>query len=110
ALGVDAPVTQSGHLEQAGPIEVIGPKGAVHLAHGALVAARHLHCGTAWAAEVGLRDQQIIEVEIGGSRGGRLANVIVRAKTEWMPEVHLDTDEANALGVRNGDLVRLVKD
>ncbi|MCL2315526.1 MAG: PduL/EutD family phosphate acyltransferase [Actinomycetia bacterium] len=110
ALGIDAPLAQSGHLENAAPIDITGPNGCVHLEHGALVAARHLHCGTAWAAQMGLRDQDLIRIEAPGPRGGVLDNVIVRTKDEWVPEIHLDTDEANALGLTGGARVRLVKD
>ena len=109
ALGIEAPVTQSGHLETAGPVEITGPRGRIRLEHGAMVAARHLHCGTAWAAARGLKDQDIVRVAIEGPRGGILSNVIVRAKPAWVPEVHLDMDEANALGVSSGDYVRVIK-
>jgi putative phosphotransacetylase len=107
-LGIDAPVTESGHLGAAAPIDIEGPCGRIHLDHGAMVAARHLHCGTDWASSLGLTDQQRIAVAVTGERGGILTDVIVRTKTEWVPEVHLDTDEANALGLHTGDVVRLI--
>lgn len=108
ALGIDAPLTQSGHLDHAGPIDIEGPKGRIHLEHGALVAARHIHMGPSHAQAWGLADQDLVKVRIAGQRGGVLDNVIVRIKPEWVPEVHLDTDEANALGMHHGDLAELL--
>ena len=108
ALGIDAPLTQSGHLAQAGPVDIESPRGSVHLEHGAMVAARHLHCSDDFAASLGLKDQDLIKIAIPGPRGGILDNVIVRTNPTWVPEIHLDTDEANALGATHGQIVRLV--
>lgn len=107
-LGVEAPLTQSGHLAAAGPIEIEGPKGSVLLEHGAMVAARHIHMGPSHAKAWGLADQDLVKVAFGGPRGGVLDNLIIRIKDNWVPEIHLDTDEANALGVSNGDFGKLI--
>jgi putative phosphotransacetylase len=108
-LGIDAPVTQSGHLDQAGPIEIEGPRGRIRLEHGALVAARHVHMGPQHAVELGVADQDLVKIRFGGERAGVLENFIIRVKDEWVPEIHLDTDEANALGLRDGDCGELVR-
>ncbi len=110
ALGIDAPVTQSGHLDNAGPIDLEGPCGRIHLEHGAMVAARHIHMGPGHARQFGVADQDLVRVGFGGERGGVLEHFIIRVKDEWVPEIHLDTDEANALGVRDGDFGKLIKE
>ena len=110
ALGIQAPITQSGHLDEAAPIDLEGPAGKVHLEHGAIVAARHLHLGPSHAAALQVADQDLVRVRIDGRRGGVMDNFIVRIKPEWVPEIHLDTDEANALDLRTGDHVTIVKD
>ncbi|MEN0072667.1 MAG: PduL/EutD family phosphate acyltransferase, partial [Propionicimonas sp.] len=104
-----APVTQSGHLEAAGPIEIEGPRGRVLLDHGAMVAARHIHMGPGHARAWGLADQDLVKVAFDGERAGVLENFIIRIKDEWVPEIHLDTDEANALGLRTGDFGKLIR-
>ncbi|MGB7962983.1 MAG: phosphate propanoyltransferase [Propionicimonas sp.] len=109
-LGIDAPVTQSGHLDSAAPIEIEGPRGRIRLEHGALVAARHIHMGPGHAEEFGVADQDLVKVAFTGQRGGVLENFVIRVKDEWVPEIHLDTDEANALGLRDGDLGKLIKE
>lgn len=108
-LGLDAPIAQSGHLDNAAPVEIEGPKGRVALPHAAIIAARHLHIGAPGAAALGVADADIIRIRVDGPRGGLLENVIVRMKPEWVPEIHLDTDEANALNLRTGDVVTVVK-
>lgn len=110
ALGIDAPITQSGHLENAAPIDIEGPNGRIHLEHGAIIAARHLHMGPSHAEALGVADQDLVRVRIEGQRGGVMDNFIVRIKPEWVPEIHLDTDEANALNLRTGDYVTIVED
>lgn len=110
ALGIDAPITQSGHLDNAGPIEIEGPKGRILLEHGAMIAARHLHLGPSHAAALAVADQDLVRVRIDGVRGGIMDNLIIRIKPEWVPEIHLDTDEANALNLRTGDRVKILKD
>lgn len=107
-LGIDAPLTQSGHLDNAGPIDIEGPRGKIHVEHGVIMAARHIHMGPSHARQWGLADQDLVRVEFGGGRGGVLDNFVVRLKDDWVPEIHVDTDEANALGLRDGDFGKLI--
>ncbi len=110
ALGIDAPVTQSGHLDHAAPIDIEGPLGRIHLEHGAMVAARHIHMGPSHAEQLGVADQDLVQVSFDGERGGVLSNFIIRLKDSWIPEIHLDTDEANALGLTSGTTGELIKE
>ena len=109
-LGIDAPITQSGHLADAGPIDIVGPAGKIHVEHGVMVAARHIHLGPSHARAFGVADQELVKVAFDGQRGGVLDNFIIRVKDDWIPEIHLDTDEANALGLRDGDHGKLIKE
>jgi len=109
-LGIDAPLTQSGHLDNAGPIDIEGPKGKIHVEHGVMIAARHIHMGPSHAAAWGLADQDLVKVQFGGRRGGVLDNFVVRLKDDWVPEIHLDTDEANALDLHDGDFGKLIRE
>lgn len=102
AIGVSAPITQSGHLDEAGLIEIEGPYGRIRR-HAAMVAARHIHMGPSHIQALGVKDQDEVQVRFGGVRGGVLDNFIIRTKENWVPEIHLDIDEANALGVKSGD-------
>ena len=108
ALGVKAPVVQSGHLDSAAPITLVGPHGRVELEHGAIIAARHVHLGPDDARALGVQDQDLVRVRVEGERGAVLGNVICRVKDNFTSEVHLDTDEANAVGARSGDMVTIL--
>ena len=110
ALGVAAPMAQSGHLDDAAPIEISGPAGRVSCPHAAIVAGRHIHMGPGDAAALGLVDQDRVSVVFDGERGGRLDHFLIRVKDSYLAELHLDTDEGNGVGARTGDYVRIVKD
>ncbi len=101
-LGVNAPVRLSGDLKGSAPITIIGPKGAVTVQEGCIVAMRHIHMSPADAARYGVKNHQVVDVRMGGERGGLLANVPVRVDPSFTTEMHIDTDEANALGIHNG--------
>ena len=107
-LGVKAPVRLSGDLKGSAPITIIGPKGAVTIQEGCIVALRHIHMSPADAAAYGVKDKQVVRVQMGGERGGYLDNVPVRVDPSFTTEMHIDTDEANALGIHNGMELNIV--
>lgn len=110
ALGVEAPLAQSGQLDQAAPIEIEGPAGRVRCERAVIVAGRHIHMSPADAQAVGVADQDRVSVVFGGERGGRMDNFLIRVKDSYLAELHLDTDEGNAIGAVTGDFVRIVTD
>ncbi|RMH55502.1 MAG: phosphate propanoyltransferase [Candidatus Hydrogenedentota bacterium] len=107
-LGLDPPIRQSGNLEGSPGCVLIGPAGSVIIDHGVILAGRHLHCHTSEAAVLGLRDRQIIRARFGGERGGVMENLLVRVGDIHKLELHIDTDEANAFGLKTGDTAELV--
>lgn len=106
-LGLRAPLRMSGQLDGTPGLEIIGPQGSVQKQHGVIVALRHIHMTPATAARLGLRNGQEVDVEITGARGGILHHVAVRAAEASALEMHIDVEEANALGLKNDDLVRI---
>ncbi|MDU4094301.1 MAG: phosphate propanoyltransferase [Pantoea sp.] len=107
-LGVKAPVRMSGNLLDSPGIEIIGPCGRVTKTDGAIVAWRHIHISPTEAERYGLRDGMEINVRIAGRRGGILSHVVVRVSADAVLEMHIDVEEANGLGLRNGDRVKRV--
>jgi len=97
ALGVDAPVRDSGRVEGSAPITIEGPMGSVHLPEGLICARRHIHMHTDDAARFGVKNRDEVEVAIsGGPRDLTFGDVLVRVSPGYRLEMHIDTDEANA--------------
>ena len=103
-LGLPVPVRESGDLAGSAPITIVGPKGAVRLDEGCIIAARHIHM----PCNMGFADGTIASVKVGGQRGLKFENVKIRVDASYTLEMHIDTDEANACGLKTGDLVKLM--
>lgn len=107
-LGLEAPVRDSGDLKESTPIKIVGPKGELSLTEGCIVAKRHVHMNEEDAAKYGLKDRQIVKVGVKGSRGLVFDEVLIRVHPTFVLEMHLDTDEANACGLKNAELVSVL--
>ena len=107
-LGIDAPVRASGDIAGSASCVLIGPRGAVYLSEGVIRANRHMHMGTEDAAYYGLKDNQLVDVRVGGPKGLTFNNVQVRVAPGFKSEFHVDTDDGNAADVVNGSLVEIV--
>ena len=109
AIGISAPVRESGKLDGTPGVKLIGPAGEVTIGHGTIIALRHIHLSPAQATEAGVKDKEIISIKFEGERGLVFDNVLVRSGDGHESEIHLDTDEGNAAGLRNGTLGEIVK-
>ena len=107
-LGVPGQVRMSGDVDGTPGCTLKGPAGQLAIPQGVIVPARHLHLSPQQAACFGLKDGQAGSLRMSGQRGGMLEQVICRVGEGHDLEVHLDTDEANALCVTDGDLLELV--
>jgi propanediol utilization protein len=103
ALGIDAPVRQSGHLADTPGVTLEGPCGRVALSGGVILAQRHIHMHTSDAERLQVKDGETVSVRID-SEGRDLTfnDVVVRVSSQFKLELHLDTDEANAAGIQSG--------
>ncbi len=109
ALGIDAPVRESGDLVGTPGIVVVGPAGPVQLREGVIVAKRHIHFTPELARDFGVSDGEIVAVKAAGPRSLVFDEVVVRVRADFALDMHIDTDEANAAGLRQGDFVTLVR-
>jgi len=110
ALGVNAPVRESGKLEGSPGITLVGPKGSVTIKEGVICALRHIHMSTEDAKSLGLQDRSFVKVKVPGPREMVLGQVLLRVAENFVLEMHLDTDEANSAWVKNKDQLELVLD
>ena len=108
ALGILAPLRDSGDINGSESITLIGPNGAVYLKHGCIAARRHIHMSPADALQFGVKDADIMKVQIDGPRGGIFDNVLIRVDKTFTLEMHIDTDETNALGVSTRMYAQLI--
>ncbi len=108
AIGVSAPVKESGKLEGTPGLKLMGPAGEIEIDYGAIVALRHIHLSTEQAKEAGVKDKQMVSLRFGGERGLVFDNVLIRSGEGHDSEIHLDTDEGNAAGLKNGDLGEII--
>lgn len=72
------------------------------------MAARHIHLGTGDAARFGVAHGQRVCIRTAGARPLTFDDVLVRVSDRFVPEMHVDTDEGNAAGIRDGDLVEIL--
>ena len=56
-----------------------------------------------------MTDGEIVALECEGTRAGLLHDVVIRANNNSRLECHLDTEEANALGMTDQSHIRIVK-
>ncbi|MBQ4612658.1 MAG: phosphate propanoyltransferase [Clostridia bacterium] len=110
-LKVKAPVRESGKIDGSAALTIIGPKGVVNIEKGCIIANRHIHMSLADGEKFGVKDNQYVDVEVeGAERRTKWYDVQVRVHKDFRLEMHVDTDDANAVGISNGGTVRIVKD
>jgi putative phosphotransacetylase len=105
ALGIKAPVRESGDIAGSPGCRLTGPKGSVELREGVILAKRHLHATPDDAKKYGLRDKQVVWVKYGGEgRALLFGDVVLRVRPDFALAMHIDTDESNAGRVAGGAL------
>ena len=107
-LGVNPPIRTSGDLDGSGAITIIGPNGELHLDEGLIIADRHIHLTPDMKKFYGLEGKDKVKVLVGGEKGGVMFNVDLKVSDEAYFEMHLDTDDANAFNLKQGDIVEIM--
>lgn len=99
AIGVTAPIRESGDIAGSGACKLVGPAGEVELTEGVIAAKRHVHMTPEDAEAAGVKDKDIVKLDIQSPNGRSLTfgDVVVRVSASYATAAHIDTDEANAL-------------
>lgn len=108
-LGVKAPVRESGDLVGTSSIRLEGPAGSIELAEGMIAALRHIHLDPETAKKMNICNGDVVCVKAEGERALVFDRVLARVSEKYLPEMHIDTDEANASGLRSGDKISIIK-
>lgn len=109
-LGIAPVLRMSGELSGTPGVVIEGPAGSLELSRGVMIAMRHLHVPTAQGPVFGLKNGDTVSIVTTGERPSVLMQVAVRVSDGALLEAHVDTDEANACGIRNDMLCRIVKE
>lgn len=109
-LGINPPVRSSGDLTNSSPIKIKGPRGIIDLNEGCIIADRHIHITPKQIEIYNLRGKESVNVMLRGEKGGIIKNVKLKISEESFLELHLDTDDANAHLVKQGDLAYIIED
>lgn len=115
-LDLNPPVGVFAKLPDGQTVTLTGPKGSITVDENVMISRRHIHISPQEAEHIGIRDQEAVFVapvdesgEPAQSRVVIFGNVLVRVKDTFVLEMHIDTDEANASGLKSGDKVYVVQ-
>ena len=110
SIGIAAPIRESGDTKGSGACKLVGPAGEVELSEGVIVAKRHIHMTPADAEEFGVKNGDIVKLEMNTpDRSLTFGDVVVRVREDFALAAHIDTDESNAAcagGTVYGKLVK----
>lgn len=111
SLGLDLPVRISGDTAGTPGCLIVGPAGSLELHEGVIRAMRHVHMSPEDMAAFGVQDKELMHLRIESPNCTTvLENVSVRGGDDKIKlEVHLDTDEGNAVNLTNATKVELLK-
>jgi len=104
-LGLNPPVRSSGDLDGSEIVTLVGPVGSI-ITNGCIIADRHIHITKEDKEKYNLKDK--VYVRINGVKRG-IIEVNLKISDNAFFELHLDTDDANAFLLKNGDEVEIIE-
>ena len=109
AVGLKPPVRESGDVKGSAAAVLVGPAGQVEIKEGVIIAQRHLHFSPQEAKALDIASGEVVRVRAGtgGGRSVVFEDAVVRVSDKYSLEFHVDTDEANAAGIKTGDVVHI---
>jgi propanediol utilization protein len=108
-LGLDIPVRKSGDHRDSPGAYLLGPAGMIEMARGVIRHERHVHISPDEAAFYGVKDGGRLHLRIKSDCSAVLEDLLVRVAPAAKLEVHLDTDEGNAVNLAKATKVELFK-
>ena len=107
-LKINPPVRPSGELKGSAPMAIVGPKGSVFLDECCIIANRHIHLPPKLADKYGVKDNELVDVQVDTNKPTMFFDVQVRVHESFTPEMHIDTDDANACAIKTGDIIQIL--
>src|ERR1700682_2267592 len=109
ALGLEIPVRKSGDHRDSPGCYLLGPAGMVEMAKGVIRHERHVHIGPRDADYYGVKDGDRMHLRIKSTCSALLEDLLVRLAPKSKLEVHIDTDEGNAVDLSHATRMELFK-
>ena len=109
SLGMDLPVRKSGDHRDSPGCYLLGPAGMIELPTGVIRHERHVHIGPSDAAHYRVKDGDRINLRVKSTCSAVLEDLLVRLAPASKLEVHLDTDEGNAVDLPHATKVELFR-
>ena len=106
-LGLNPPVRNSGDLDGANEVTIVGPNGQV-TKKSCIIATRHIHINKEDRERLGLTNKEYVSVRVGTEKSAILENVFIKESTNGVLEFHIDTDDANANLIKSGDVAEVI--
>lgn len=105
-LNIHPPVRSSGDVLNSEIITLETPKNK--LVRGCcIIADRHVHMSPSDAQKYGVKNGDMVKIKIAGDKSG-LVDARIKVNKTGYYEFHIDTDDANAFLLENGDEVTLI--
>lgn len=109
SIGVNAPIRESGDTAGSGACKLVGPCGEVELTQGVIAAKRHIHMTPADAAEMDVKDKDVVCVKVvTDGRSTIFGDTVVRVNENFALAMHIDTDESNAAACGRNQMGEIV--
>ena len=108
-LKINPPVRDSGNVLGSAGITIVGPKGELKKEYGCILANRHIHLTADDLVKYNLDADKIYKVKVKGEKGGVLDDVHLKVDPSFTFELHIDTDDANAFLIENGQELEIIK-
>jgi len=107
-LKLNPPVRDSGDLANSESITIVGPEGEVTKKEGCIIANRHIHLTGSDLIKYGLNRNKTYKIKVNNEKGGILDNVHLKIDENFVFELHIDTDDANAFFIKTGDKLEII--
>lgn len=109
-IGIDAPVRESGDINLSAGCTLVGPNGKIDIKQGVIIAKRHVHLTTSKSNELNVKDKDIVWVKVKSQNQREIifGDVVIRVSDKFFPAMHLDTDEANAAGIKGQSIGEII--
>ena len=108
SLGIHAPIRLSGDITDSPGITIGTDRGELTINEGVIVAQRHIHLPPEEATKRNLKNGQLVKLRCLSARPVTFEGVSVRVHRDFAPYAHIDLDEANACGLKSGDLALIL--